>query len=341
MFFHAALSTAGQRHESVDTLVEDMDTQIACTPVKETAQPTAKQAEQKDAMQTPVPAQNNPKETPGKTDVTMAVRSPADDAAGPGAAAPTPMKLECRLDSAATSRDWDEASWSKDSWWSEADWKAWGRAWSSTSWQAEWATMPEKAWHVARGWSRELEFEEHAGWKQTGDSDQEHAQRALQRQASTLEDQHRPSAPGDGAAKAQDAPKPEDASNGGDAAAKPGEAQDAAKPEDASNGGDGAANEAQDAAKAEDASNEGDGAANEAQDAAKPEDASNGGNGAAKAPDGADPDAWRKNKKGDFLNPHALYMRFYRSIRRQPLKTANPYGQSRMYSNSFPHSIFF
>ena len=30
-----------------------------------------------------------------------------------------------------------------------------------------------------------------------------------------------------------------------------------------------------------------------------------------------DPDAWRKDRKGQWLKPHALYMRFYRSIRKE------------------------
>ena len=30
-----------------------------------------------------------------------------------------------------------------------------------------------------------------------------------------------------------------------------------------------------------------------------------------------DPDAWRKDRRGFWLNPHALYMRFYRSIQKE------------------------
>lgn len=45
-------------------------------------------------------------------------------------------------------------------------------------------------------------------------------------------------------------------------------------------------------------------------------------------PNDADDDtAWRKNKKGEWLTPAALYMRFYRSIRSSLLETIHLFNQ--------------
>ena len=324
-----APNAAGERRESVETLVEDMDTQVASTPqpnmtaalaapaaggqkedmdtqVASTPQrnmtaalaaPAARG--QKDAMETPAP---NKSPQTCKTDITMACA--ADDAAGP-----TPTKLEARLEDATAGKqkDGDERYWSKDSgWW--RDWQDWGRSWSST----EWNYMPGKEWSAARGYSRELEYKEHEGWKGEGDSEQEHAKKALQRQTTSLEDQHRPSeAPN----PAQDAPTP--------AQDAPDQAQDApnAAQDAPSNAAQNAPNAAQDAPNVAQAPNQAQDAPNQAQDAPRPVQAIKQEDDGPPG-DEQDPDAWRKDKKGNYLKPHALYMRFYRSIHRQTLKPA-------------------
>ena len=213
--------------------------------------------------------------------------------------------------------EWDACQWGwDDSWWSSSDW-GWKqrlpRAWSSFSngWEKEWGHESSRNWTSNRGYSRYLEPQVHPGWGGAAADEGKHAEAALQRSSTNLLEQSRPTQQAvekerqdtEAAAKAEQQTNAEQqpAQANAEQQANPEARQQPvqANPEQQANR---EARQQHAQVKAEQQNAQ-----------ANPEQ------------EPKEHEAWRKDKRGNYLTPQALYMRFYRSIRSLTLNKIEQY----------------
>ena len=235
------------------------------------------------------------KETPRPADTPMtAAKTPMDTATPNHVAAREGALVSCNLESRLpatpqkqanghetqwekSTSGWEDQGWGRG--WSSHNWgdQSWGRSWSSMSWDKAWGCDPTKDWSLSRGWSANLEPYQHEGFGGDNVSEAQHVTAALQRAATTDVDQARPTT---------------------------GQPPESAAP---------AATDAK-TAEADEAKTEAP-VKKEPAEATTAPAGSNPGSPQKLQGSNEDSQAWRKNKDGKWLTPHALYMRFYRSIR--------------------------
>ena len=179
-----------------------------------------------------------------------------------------------------------------------------------------------------------MSAEAHPGWGQEGQTVEEHVTAALQRQPTSEMEQARPTPLEEKTAEAQKAAyenahaslpapvKQEEDFDMKDAVMETQEPQAAndaetRKPDEQQQQAQHVGNQAQNAAAAEDAdTSEPKEQQQQVQQVGNAQQPEQTASKPAKYDPTQDPDSWRKDKRGMWLNPHALYMRFYRNIRR-------------------------
>ena len=239
-------------------------------------------------------------------------------------------------------QSWRSADWSEDQWWGSQQWLP--RSWSSSSqWERDWAVDPGMSWMNRRGWSRFMEAETHPGWGGEGVSEAQQIRGALTRAATDLLEQSRPTKQmqekakqDEEAARVQDAkPASEASARGGEPESKnpasatevPEEHKDPAGSQDAQDSGPEAEtfarpgeHESKNLTSAAEVLEEHKGPSTNQVLSSE----SSGTKAAPARPLTAkeikeslaqDPESWRKDRRGNWLSPHALYMRFYRNVR--------------------------
>ena len=337
----------------LQNLIKDLAKELQDTPT--TPGPTVTATLQTEAFgETPGPKATSPSGPMPMS--TSKHTTPAGTQPSKARILPTPCRLDFGADELKDNRpDQDTRWWSEQpgweaNWWGRDSWgqAGWKRSWSGTEWDRAWGWQPEKKWECNRGPSKDLSFEQHPGWGQDAATEAQHAENALQRAPTSVEEQHKPSsdmaheAPGEAVQEAAPITAPEEAVQEAAPITAPEKAiQEAAPitaPEEAVQEAapitapekaveaapitapEEAVQEAAPITAPQKAIQEAapitapEKAVQEAAPITAPTEPAKRAAAAACADD-ADADKWRKNKKGEYITPHALYMRFYRSIR--------------------------
>ena len=222
---------------------------------------------------------------------------------------------------------WENSSWSQEnSWWWGVDWseRSLPRAWSSVAdgWERNWGYETSRNWTNNRSYSKDLEPVVNPGYGNPNMGPAEHATAALQRSATTMLDQARPTHQ---AVKKEEQDRQVAAQGRTQAEANVPQAEahvpqaEAHVPQAEARVPQAEAHVAQAEANVPQAEAHVPQAEAHVPQAEAQQDSSThapDAKAAGKFDASTDPEAWRKDKRGCYLKPHALYMRFYRSIRR-------------------------
>ena len=246
-------------------------------------------------------------------------------------------------------RGWSEWSHDSSSWdegWGDDSWPR--RSWSSLSWDQSWGHETEKHWSLSRGYSQDLEPRQHPGWGGKEVSESEQTLQALQRAATTVEEQHRPSqACSDQQSKPaasveipatveekhrSSEPCTDEPLASVEIPATVGEKHRSSEPctdeppasveiaatvEEKHRSSEPCTDEPPASVEIAATVEEKHRSSEPCTDEQSKPPASVEIPAGQRQPAPVDPDRWRKDRNGSYIKPHALYMRFYRNIRRE------------------------